>query len=52
MTSGPKLALLFWRFELDKRGKEKDHVAALVHNGRVAVATTDLAWENMLGFLA
>jgi len=38
--------------QLDERGEEKDHVAAFVHDGRVAVVAANLAGEGVFGGFA
>lgn len=34
--------------EVDEGGEEQDHVAAFVHNGRVAVGAAHFAWRLVL----
>ena len=53
MAAGIEVLPLARVLEVDERGEEQDHVAALVHDGRAAVSAGDLAGELVLaGFLA
>jgi len=48
-----ELLLVLIALEVHERGEEQDHVAALVHDGRVAEVAADLAWQLVLdGFLS
>ena len=52
MTAGFEKRLVHIRLEVYERGKQQDHVAAFVHDGRVAVGAADFAGELVLdGFL-
>lgn len=52
MQARLELLLVLVALEVDEGGEEQDHVAALVHDGRVAVIASDLAGELVFnGFL-
>jgi len=44
-----KVLLVLLALELDERGEEEDHVAALVHDGAVAEGAADFAGQLVLG---
>ena len=48
---GCKVLLVLLALELDERGEEQDHVAALIHDGAVAERAADLARKLVLGGL-
>jgi hypothetical protein len=48
---GSKVLLVLLALELDERREEKDHVAALVHDGTVAEGAADFAGEFVFGGL-
>lgn len=53
MATRLELLLVLIALEVHERGEEQDHVATLVHDGRVAVVAADLAGQLVLdGFLA
>lgn len=53
MAAGVEVLPLARVLEVNERGEEQDHVAALVHDGRAAVGAGDLAGELVhAGFLA
>lgn len=51
VTAGLEVRLIFVGLEVDERGEEQDHVAALVHDGAVAVRAAHFAGQLVLDAL-
>jgi hypothetical protein len=51
VTAGFEVRAILVVLEVDEGGEDEDHVAPLVHDGRVAVGAADLAGELVLGRL-